>query len=204
MYVDVDSQEFDWIKLYKLCTGFVNPRPIALVSTISPAGDHNLAPFSFYNMISANPPVIVFGPSIRRDNTHKHTLINAEATGEFVIATVTEDIGPQMVKCAADLPYGESEFVFSGLTPAPATKVKPPLVREAKANIECKLRQIIKTGETPGSGAIVLGDIVAVHVDDKVLDNGEVDPHRLRTLGRLGGQWYCAVKDPFELTIPKV
>lgn len=203
MYVDVQAGQTDWIRMYKLCTGFVNPRPIALVSTISPDGEHNLAPFSFYNMVSANPPVVVFGPSIRRDSTAKHTLINIEATGEFAIATVTEDIGPQMVKCAADLPYGESEFEFSGLTPTPATKIKPPLVKEAKASIECKLRQIVKTGEGPGSGAIVLGDMVAIHVDDSVLDGGEIDPRKLRTLGRLGGQWYCAVNDPFELAIPK-
>lgn len=199
MYVDVQAGRTDWIQMYKLCTGFVSPRPIALVSTISPDGEHNLAPFSFYNMVSANPPVIVLGPSIRRDNTAKHTLINIEATGEFAIATVTEDIGPQMAKCAADLPCGESEFEHSGLTPTPATKIKPPLVKEAKTSLECKLRQIIKTGEGHGSGAIVLGDIVAIHVDDDILDNGEIDPHKLRTLGRLGGQWYCTVSNPFEM-----
>ncbi len=204
MYVDVESREFDWIAGYKLCTGFVNPRPIALVSTIDPEGRTNLAPFSFYNLVAARPPVVVLGPSLRRDGRPKDTLVNIEATGEFVIATVTEDIGPQMVRCAADLPHGQSEFDFSGLTPQDATKVRPPLVRQARANLECRLRQIIRTGGEPGCGAIVLGDVVAIHVDDAVLDeNGQVDPHKLRTLGRLGGQSYCAVTQPFELEIPK-
>lgn len=205
MFVDIASGQLDWIGVYRLCTGFVNPRPIALVSTISPDGKHNLAPYSFYNMISANPPVVVLGPSLRRDGSSKHTLINVEATREFAIATVTEDIGPQMAKCAADLAYGESEFEFSGLTPAPASKIKAPLVKEAKANLECTLRQVIRTGDQPGSAAIVLGDIVAIHVDDAVLDaEGQVDPHKLRTVGRMGGQWYCNVTAPYELQIPKV
>ena len=205
MYIDVTAGPTDWRRIYRLCIGLINPRPIALVSTMSPDGKHNLAPFSFYNMISANPPVVVFGPSLRRDKSRKDTLINIAATKQFVVATVTADIGPKAVRCGADLAYGLSEFEFSGLTPAPATKVKPPLVKEAKANIECTLRQIITTGDQPGSGSVTLGDIVAIHVDDQVLDaNGVVDPHRLPTVGRLGGNRYCTVTDPYELDIPKV
>jgi flavin reductase (DIM6/NTAB) family NADH-FMN oxidoreductase RutF len=205
MYVDVAAGSPDWIALYRLCIGFVSPRPIALVSTLSPDGRRNLAPFSFYNMISANPPVVVFGPSIRRNRSRKDTFVNIEAAGEFAIATVTAEIAQQMVKCGADLPYGESEFEFSGLTPVPATKVKPPLVREAKVNIECTLRQIIKTGDEPGSGCITFGDVVAIHVDDHVLDGrGLIDPHKLRTVGRLGGKWYCDVDQPYEMDIPGV
>jgi flavin reductase (DIM6/NTAB) family NADH-FMN oxidoreductase RutF len=205
MYVDVTAGQTDWRQIYRLCIGFVNPRPIALVSTMSPDGKHNLAPFSFYNMISANPPVVVFGPSIRRDRSRKDTFLNIEATREFVIATVTADIAPRAVRCGADLPYGESEFEFSGLTPTPATKVKPPLVKEAKANIECTLRQIVTTGDQPGSGCITFGNIVAIHIDDQVLDErGLIDPHQFRTVGRLGGKWYCNVHDPYEMEIPSV
>jgi flavin reductase (DIM6/NTAB) family NADH-FMN oxidoreductase RutF len=205
MYVDATTDQLHWREIYRLCIGFVNPRPIALVSTVSPDGKHNLAPFSFYNMISANPPVVVFGPSIRRDGSPKHTLINVEATQEFVIATVTTDIAESMVKCAADLPYGESEFDFSGLTPVPAACVKPSLVKEAKVNIECKLWQIIKTGDAPGSGCITFGNIVAIHLADDILDDhGRIDPHKLRTVGRLGGQWYCDVTAPYEMDIPNV
>jgi flavin reductase (DIM6/NTAB) family NADH-FMN oxidoreductase RutF len=205
MYIDVTTGQTDWIAIYRLCIGFVNPRPIALVSTMSPDGRPNLAPFSFYNMISANPPVVVFGPSVRRDRSRKDTFVNIEATAEFVIATVTADIAPRVVMCGAELPYGESEFAFSGLTPAPATKVKTPLVKEARVNIECTLRQIITTGDQPGSGCITLGDIVAIHVDDEVLDNrGLIDPHKLHTVGRLGGKWYCNVDNVYELEIPSV
>jgi flavin reductase (DIM6/NTAB) family NADH-FMN oxidoreductase RutF len=205
MYIDVAAGETHWIALYRLCIGFVNPRPIALVSTISPDGRHNLAPFSFYNMISANPPVVVFGPSIRRTRLRKDTFVNIEATGEFAIATVTAEIARQMVQCGADLPYGESEFEFSGLTPVAATKIKPPIVKEAKVSIECTLRQIITTGEEPGSGCITFGNVVAIQVDDQVLDEkGLIDPHKLRTVGRLGGQWYCNVDQPYEMDVPGV
>jgi flavin reductase (DIM6/NTAB) family NADH-FMN oxidoreductase RutF len=205
MYVDVKAGQLDWTQVYRLCIGVVNPRPIALVSTVSPDGQPNLAPFSFYNLISANPPVVVFGPSLRRDRSRKHTLINVEATRQFVIAAVTEDIRQKMVSCAADLPYGHSEFDFSGLTPTPATQVKPHLVKEASANFECSLRQIITTGDQPGSGSIIFGDILAIHLRDDVLDAaGLVDPHKLHTVGRLGGRWYCTVTQPYEMHIPKV
>ncbi len=206
MFIDTQTDDFDWIASYKVCTGLVAPRPIALVSTVSPDGVTNLAPFSFFNMISANPPVVVLGPSIKRDGARKDTLVNIEATGEFVIATVTRDIAERMARCAAELPYGQSEFDFAPLTPAPARRVRPPLVAEAAGNLECRLRQIIPTGDTPGSTAIVLGDILAVHVDDRVLDAGgaEVDPRKLELVGRLGGKWYCTVRDPFELPVPKV
>ena len=203
--VDVTTGETDWISVYRLCTGFITPRPIALVSTISADGTHNLAPFSFYNMVSANPPVVVFSPSLRRDKSRKHTLVNIGAMAQFVIATVTPDICEQMTHCAADLPEADSEFEFSGLTPAPATHVKAPLVKEARANIECKLRQMVKLGDQPGAGTVIFGDILAIHVDDDVLDaEGLVDIQKLQTVGRLGGNWYADVTNPYEREIPKV
>ena len=205
MYVDVKSGQPDWIQIYRLCIGFVNPRPIALVSTISPDGRHNLAPFSLFNMVSANPPVLFISPALRRDGSAKDTLINVEATGEFVVATVTADIAQAMANCAADLAYEESEFDFSGLTPTPSTHVRPPLVREAKVNTECTLRQIVKTGDGPGSSSVIFGDIVAIHISDEILDaDGLIDPHKLQTVGRLGGQWYCTMTEPYQLTVPKV
>src|SRR5574337_2143614 len=152
MFLDLQAEPFDWIRVYRLCIGFINPRPIALVSSISPDGRTNLAPFSFYNMVSANPPVVMFCPSFKRDRGPKDTLVNVEATRQFVVATVTDDFAAKMVACAATLPYGESEFDFSGLTPAPATKVRPPLVKEAKVNLECTLRQVVSFGEAPGAG----------------------------------------------------
>ncbi len=203
MYIDIAGGQADWREIYKLCIGFVNPRPIALVSTLSPDERPNLAPFSFYNMCSGNPPVVMFCPALRRDRSRKDTLQNVETRGEFVIATVSRGIVRQMVACGADLPYGASEFEFSGLTPRPASRVRPPLVGEAPVNIECVLRQIVYTGREPGSSAVVFGQIVALHLADELLDaNGAVDPRKLTTVGRLGGAWYADASDPYELKIP--
>ncbi len=203
MFLDVASGQTDWRDVYKLCIGFINPRPIALVSTIDAAGVANLAPFSFYNMVSGRPPVLMVCPSTRRDKTQKDTWRNIEESGEFVVAVVTESIAEPMVRCAADLPPGQSEFAFSGLTPQPARVVRAPLVRESPVNIECRLRQIVRFSTEPGAGCVIFGDIVALHVADWILGpDGAVDPHRLRTVGRLGGKWYCNVTEPYELDVP--
>lgn len=203
MYVDIQAATKPWRDVYRLCIGFINPRPIALVATVSETGETNLAPFSFYNMVSGNPPVVLFCPTFRRTGGSKDTLQNIRATGQFVIATVHAAIAAAMNKCAAELPTGQSEFDFSGLTPIPATKVKPPLVAESPVNMECSLRQIVTTGEGPGGGNVVLGDILAIHIADHILDaDGHVDPHKLSTVGRLGGSWYCNVTQPYEMKIP--
>jgi flavin reductase (DIM6/NTAB) family NADH-FMN oxidoreductase RutF len=205
MYIDLQTGRKPWRDVYRLCIGFINPRPIALVSTISPAGALNLAPFSFYNMVCGNPPVILFCPTVRRTGGAKDTLANIETTREFVIATVTADIAEPMNRCAAELPHGQSEFDFSGLTPRPATLVRPLLVAESPVNIECRLRQVMHFGDGPGSGNVVFGDILAIHIDEALLDTeGFVDPHKLSTVGRLGGSWYCNVTEPYEMKIPVV
>lgn len=205
MYLDLQAGQKPWRDVYKLCIGFINPRPIALVSTRAPTGELNLAPFSFYNMVSGNPPVVLFCPTFRRGGEPKDTLQNIRATGQFVIATVSATLAKPMSRCAAELPTGQSEFDFSGLTPVPATKVQPPLVKESLVNIECSLRQIVTTGEGPGGGSVVFGDILAIHIADEILDaGGLVDPHKLSTVGRLGGSWYCNVTQPYELKIPEV
>jgi flavin reductase (DIM6/NTAB) family NADH-FMN oxidoreductase RutF len=202
MYLDL-TQTPDWRSSYQLLISVVNPRPIALVSTVTPEGHHNLAPFSFFNLVSGNPPVAMFCPSLRRNGHEKDTLRAARATHEFVIAVVTEAIIDQAVACGADLAPGQSEFDFSGLTATPARRVKPALVAESPVNLECTLRQVISLGDAPGAGRVVLGDIVAVHVADWLLDSaGHIDPLKLRTVGRLGGKWYATVTDPYQLTIP--
>ena len=205
MYVDIQNTEKHWRDVYQLCIGFVGPRPIALVSTVSADGLPNVAPFSFFNMVAGNPPVLMICPALRRDAQPKDTLTNIHATGEFVVAAVTESIAEPMVRCGADLPPGQSEFEFSGLTASPATVVKPPLVRESPVNIECRVRQIVELGTGPGGGNVVFGDILSVHVADGILDaQGLVDPRKFRGVGRLGGKWYCTVKDPYEMEIPSV
>jgi flavin reductase (DIM6/NTAB) family NADH-FMN oxidoreductase RutF len=205
MRIDVPSDSLTWQEAYRLCISFINPRPIALVSTMSADGRHNLAPFSFYNMVCANPPVVMICPGLRRDGSEKDTLRNLRHVPEFVVATVDEPLAARMVRCAADLPYGQSEFDFSGLTPAPPAVVSPPLVLESPINVECRVRQVVAMGSGPGSSQVVFGDIRVIHVHDDLLSaDRTVDPRRLRTVGRLGGAWYCAVNDPFQLQIPVV
>lgn len=202
--IEVGSSGADWQRLYPLFIGFVNPRPIALVSTRSARGAPNLAPFSFYNMVSANPPVVMFAPALRPDGEPKDTLRNIRETGDFVIATVTAAIAQQAVDCAAPLAPETSEFEFSGLTAVPATLVKARLVRESPVNMECTLREVVSFGNEAGAGSAVFGDVRVLHMDEALLDaRGRVDPQRLPTVGRLGGRWYCTVREPYELEIPR-
>ena len=200
----IESDPQQWRDLYPLFIGFLNPRPIALVSTVSTAGVTNLAPYSFYNMVSSQPPVVIFGPGNHPDGAAKDTLRNIEATGEFVIATVVASIARQAVACATELPPESSEFTWSGLTPAPAVRVAAPLVQESPVNMECTVREILRFGSGPGAGNAVLGDVRVLHVAPEILDaRGRVDPTKLPTVGRLGGKWYCTVQQPYEIEIPK-
>jgi flavin reductase (DIM6/NTAB) family NADH-FMN oxidoreductase RutF len=201
--LDLDSGEISWRDAYALCISFINPRPIALVSSLSSDGKPNLAPFSFYNMVCANPPTVMFCPGLRRDGTKKDSLVNVEATREFVVATVTEPIAEAMNLCATDLPAGESEFDLSGLTPASATHVRPLLVAESPVNLECTLDRIVPLGDGPGSTSVVFGRIVAIHIADWIRDEqGNVDPRRLRAVGRLGGSQYTTVRESYMVPRP--
>lgn len=201
MYIDLANTEHSWRAMHRLYLSFVQPRPIAFASTISPDGKVNLAPFSFYNMLSANPPVVVFSPAMNRHSQPKDTLRNILATKEFVIATVTEAIAEQMNVCSVEFDYGVSEFEKCGLTPAPAKRVRPPLVAESPVNIECRLRQHVSLGDGPGAGQAVFGDVLAVHVDDAMLAEGDMvcDPLKLKAVARMGGSLYCRSTDIFSL-----
>lgn len=201
MYIDLSNTEHSWRATQRLCLSFVQPRPIAFVSTIDEEGRPNLAPFSFYNMLSANPPVVVFSPALNRHSRPKDTLRNIQATKEFVIATVTEPIAERMNVCSTEFAAGVSEFEKSGLTPVTAKCVRPVLVKESPVNIECRLRQIISLGDGPGAGQAVFGDVLAIHVDDSVLVDGDMvcDPVKLQAIGRQGGPLYCRTTDIFSL-----
>ena len=187
--------------MHRLYLSFVQPRPIAFASTISEAGQPNLAPFSFYNMLSANPPVVVFSPALNRHSGPKDTLRNILATKQFVIAAVTEPIAERMNVCSTEFPFGESEFDKSGLTPVPAKKVNAMLVKDSPVNIECRLRQVVSLGDGPGAGQAVFGDVLAVHVDEAVLAEGDMvcDPLKLQAVGRMGGSLYARTSDLFSL-----
>jgi len=200
MIVDPSSQPP--LHIYKLLVGSVVPRPIAFVSTISPEGINNLAPFSFFNAVCADPPTVLFCPNQR--NPIKDTLANVRAMGEFVINIVSEEIAEKMNVCAGDYPAGIDEFQVSGLTPVPSGLVKPPRVLEAHVNMECKVTQIIPIGDNPWGGNVVLGEVLRFHIDDAIAHDFRIDPDKLRAVGRMGGNEYTRTRDRFEMIRPVV
>jgi flavin reductase (DIM6/NTAB) family NADH-FMN oxidoreductase RutF len=204
MYLDTRDGKANWRQVYKLAISFIQPRPIALVSTVSPAGVPNLAPFSLYNLVSANPPVVMVAPSLRRDGRHKDTLHNIEATGEFVVATVTGAIVGHANQCAFEYPPEVDEFAKSGLTPRAAKLIRPRLVDESPVNIECSLLEVRRFGDAPGAGSVLFGRILAVHVEDAILaDDGAAAPDRLDAIGRMGRSTYTRTSSHFDLPLPE-
>ncbi|MCA9791227.1 MAG: flavin reductase family protein [Candidatus Eremiobacteraeota bacterium] len=191
----------DWRPAYKLLTGAVVPRAIAFVSTVSGQGVPNLAPFSFFTAVCAKPPTILFCPMRAGEaGTKKDTLRNLEEVGDFVVNVVTEKLAEDMNRCATDFPYGVSEFSEVGLTPAASTFVRSPRVAESPISMECKLSQVVTVGETSGGGSVVLGEVVAFHVDDELVDDFRIDLEKLAPIGRLAGASYTRVNDLFEMT----
>jgi flavin reductase (DIM6/NTAB) family NADH-FMN oxidoreductase RutF len=189
--------------IYKMMTGFIVPRPIAFVSTMSSDGQPNLAPFSFFTAASANPPIVCFCPVIRGgDGKKKDTLNNIEAVREFVINLVSEDLAVKMNEASYDYPPGVDEFKVSGLTAIPSDVVSPPRVKESKVALECKLVQIVHVSNKPLGGSIVLGEVLRFHVLDELFDNYRIDPDRLHAIGRMGGPTYVRTTDRFELQRP--
>jgi len=201
--MDLEVASANMVDVYQLLVGLVTPRPIAWVTTLSPTGVVNLAPFSFFNAFGANPPVVVFSPTNRRDGSKKDTLRNVEATGEFVIQTVTADLVEKVNLTSKEIPPDESEVALGGLTLEPSAKVKVPRIAEALAHLECKLLQIVPVGTGPIAANLVIGEVVQIHVRDETLDeHGRVDPRRLQTVARLGGEFWCRTTDLFEMKRP--
>lgn len=189
--------------VYQYLVGLVTPRPIAWVTTLSPAGVVNLAPFSFFNAFGANPPVVVFSPTLRRDGTKKDTLLNLEKLGEFVIHAATAPLAEKVNLSSKEIPADESEVTLTGLTTVPSVKVKPPRIAEASVAMECVVRQIIPCGTGPIAANLVVGEVVMMHIADEVLDGkGGIDPRKLKTVARLGGAYWCHTSDLFEQTRP--
>jgi flavin reductase (DIM6/NTAB) family NADH-FMN oxidoreductase RutF len=198
-------------QIYKLMTGIIVPRPIALVSTISRDGVANLAPFSFYSGVGSNPPTVLFCPALRspdklpgeNPDLRKDSLRNAEETGEFVINVISEAMAGPSNEAAAEVGPEVDEFPLSGLTAIPSEVVRAPRVAESPAQMECKLLQVIYTGHAAGSGVIVLGEIVRFHVRAELVDNFRVDPVGLDAVGRMAGSSWLRTQDSFELVRPK-
>jgi flavin reductase (DIM6/NTAB) family NADH-FMN oxidoreductase RutF len=193
--------------VYKLLTGIVVPRPIALVSTVDGAGIANLAPFSFFNAVGSNPPTILFCPVVRapspQRDMRKDTLRNVEETGEFVVNIINDALAHAANITAAEVPPEVDEFELADLTPLASEAVNPPRVAESPAQMECKLLQVIYTSHEPGGGVIVLGQVLRFHLRKNLFDNFRVDPAGLDAVGRMAGNTWVRTRERVELVRSK-
>ncbi len=202
----IDPQQFSTSEFYQYMIEAVVPRPIAFASTVDTDGRVNLSPYSFFNAVSSNPPVLVFAPVNRtRDNTRKHTLDNVQAHPEVVINVVNYAVAEQMSLTSTEYERGVDEFVKAGLTPLPSERVRPPRVAECPVAFECRVQQVIPLGTEGGAGHLVVCEILLAHVSEAVLDEEQhIDPHKLDAIGRMGGNLYCRAsgKALFEIARP--
>lgn len=191
--------------LHAYLLGAVCPRPIAFASTIDSKGNPNLSPFSYFNVFSSNPPVLVFSPARRvRDNTTKHTLENAKSEKEVVINIVNYDISQQMVLSSTEYPKEVNEFEKSGFTPLKSEIVKPFRVKESPVQFECRVKDIIALGKEGGAGNLIICEVVYIHIQEYIFDkDGKIDPYKIDTIARLGGIWYTRAREGlFQIKTP--
>lgn len=188
---------------YQWMISTITPRPIAWVSTISAEGKTNLAPYSFFQGVCANPPTLMFVPVNTRDGAKKDTVLNIEAVPEFVVNLVSHQLGTKMSDTAAMLPHGQSEFEAFDISSAPSTKVRPPRVAGAPVAFECAFDQVVHIGEGPLAANVIFGRILMAHVRDEVLDrDGKPDSTKLDLIGRMGGEDYTTTRDTFTIERP--
>lgn len=200
--MELNRSETPLASFYKVIVGSVVPRPIAWVSTINSAGVPNLAPYSFFNVVCQNPPTILFCPGVRNtDGQLKDSFSNVRDNQEFVVNIVSEELAEAMNKTATEFPPEVDEFEYAGLTVAPSKVISAPRVAESPVSFECKVSQIIDVGDgSLGSGWVVLGEVVHIHVSDEVLlPNFRIDLDKLKPIGRLSGPRYSRSTDRFEL-----
>jgi flavin reductase (DIM6/NTAB) family NADH-FMN oxidoreductase RutF len=199
MELDLEGQFAD--RAYPILASLVTPRPIALVTSLNLDGKLNAAPFSFFNLLGADPPILAFAPGDREDGTPKDTALNVRATHEFVVNLVDEAIAEPMNQCAASLPYGESELVRAGLHTAPSSIIKPPRIVEAPASLECTEWGTLRIG----GNRVVIGLIKRLHLRDELFDaeKKRVRSDQLHVIGRMAApHWYCRTRDRFEMIRP--
>jgi flavin reductase (DIM6/NTAB) family NADH-FMN oxidoreductase RutF len=194
--LEIDPAATDDRAVYRLLIGSVVPRPIGWASTVSASGVPNLAPFSFFTVVCVSPPMVSLTIMRKADGSEKHTVKNARATGEFCFNVVTRPVWQQMVDSANGFPEDDSEFAETGLTPIPSVKVKPPRVKEVPIHFECKLDRILELG--PKRQALVIGEVVHIHVDPAVMTNGYIDMRKLDPVGRLNGFFYTTLGEIIE------
>lgn len=205
MMIDINPKEVNPVVLQGYLQGAVGPRPIAFASTVDSNGNPNLSPFSFFNVFSSNPPILVFSPARRvRNNTIKHTLINCQATKEVVINIVTYEMVHQMSLASTEYPDGVNEFVKAGFTMVPSEKVKPFRVGESPVQFECKVNDIIALGTEGGAGNLIICEVVKMYLSEAVLDeNNQIDQRKIDLVSRMGGNWYSRANEGlFEIPKP--
>ena len=205
-YKEIIPGELPIPQFHQFLLGSVNPRPIAFVSTMDTEGRPNLSPFSFFNVFSANPPIVVFSPARRgRDNTTKDTYENIKLTKECTVNIVNYDMVQQMVLASSEYPTEVDEFEKAGFDKVASDLVKPYRVAQSPSQMECKVRDILNYGELPGGGNLIIAEVVKMHVKENVLDdNGKIDPFKIDTVGRCGQNWYSRPKENlFAINAPK-
>ena len=202
--MELDPESLGVADRYGLLISVIQPRPIAWVSTVGPDGTPNLAPFSFFTGITAKPMTLVIAPTNTREGRRKDTLINAEATRQFVVNIANQALAEKMNQTSADWPYGVSEFAKAGLTQVPSVKVKPPRVKGSPVSLECELHQVVTISDGPLGGHLVIGRVVHVHVEDSIWKDGRVSHKDLKAIGRLEGAWYTRVTDTFQMERPRI
>lgn len=201
----IDPKEVGTGKLHQYLLGAIGPRPIAFASTVDAEGRPNLSPFSFFNVFGANPPTLIFSPARRgRDNTVKHTYNNVKAVDEVVINIVNYSIVQQMSLSSSEYAEGVNEFEKAGFTMLKSDLVKPFRVAESPVQFECKVKQVVETGQKGGAGNLVICEVLKMHIEKDILDeNGTIDQHKIDQVARMGGNWYTRAKlGMFEVEKP--
>lgn len=201
-----DPKEISVPEVHRLLLSGVAPRPIALVSTMSAKGEHNLSPFSFFNTFGANPPIVAFSPAYSgKDGLPKDTFLNLKEFSEYTISIVTYSIVEQISLASTSYPRGVDEFIKAGLTKLPSVKVKPPGVSESPFVMECKLLHHIDLGGKPSSGNLMIGEVVYFHIKEEIFTDNKIDPQKIDAVARMGYDYYCrAIGDViFRLPNPK-
>ena len=201
----IDPKEVPVMKMQGYLQGAVGPRPIAFASTMDEAGNPNLSPFSFFNIFSSNPPILVFSPARRgRDNTTKHTLENVLKVKEVVINVVNFDIVQQMSLSSTEYAQGVNEFEKAGFTALKSEVVRPFRVKESPVQFECKVNEVVALGDQGGAGNLVICEILKMHITESVLNEaGLIDPHKIDLVARMGGDWYCRANGDALFEVPK-
>jgi flavin reductase (DIM6/NTAB) family NADH-FMN oxidoreductase RutF len=201
MLVDVKSTPV--VEVYQMLVGLVTPRPIAWVTTRSNSGVINLAPFSFFNVFGANPPVVVFSPTLKRDGGKKDTLLNIEANGEFVINASTEKHAQLINLSSTTLPIEESELTLTGQSTIASTSIQTPRLADVPFALECRVLQIVPVGHGPISANLVIGEVLTMHIDNDILgEDSQPDPRKLKAIARLGNEYWCRTQDLFQMERP--